>query len=288
MALYFIRSMPCSATGLSPFMARQGWETVTPIQLLYKAWAQTDLGDINLTEWVTENAERVELAREKSILTGIDIVQKRKSIWDGKACGREFEVGDEVLVRKLEMNLKLSDSSEGSYTVTKRNSPLSYVIDTGDRQIPSVHIQLMKSYNREDNVRVSRVMSVFDPDNPEDGILARYAEAHIGEADLSDSQKQNLDNALAIFPDVMTSEPGLTTIVDFAIETGDSRPIFQHPYNTPAAFKSSIDTEIDWLLEKGYVRPSTSPWSSLMVTMRKLDGTARLCVYLKKINARPR
>ena len=68
MALYFIRSMPCAVTGLSPFMARQGWEPVTPIQLLYKVWAQTDLGDINLTEWVTENAERVVLVREKSIL----------------------------------------------------------------------------------------------------------------------------------------------------------------------------------------------------------------------------
>ena len=119
MALYFIQSTPCSVTGLSPFMARQGWEPVTLIQLLYKARAQTDLGDINLTEWVTENAERVELVREKSILTSTDVVQKRKRIWDGKACNREFEIGDEVLIRKPGMNLKLSESWEGPYTVTK-------------------------------------------------------------------------------------------------------------------------------------------------------------------------
>ena len=62
MALYFIRSTPSSATGLSPFMARQGWEPVTPIQLLYKSWAQTDLGEIDLSDWVAENAERVESA----------------------------------------------------------------------------------------------------------------------------------------------------------------------------------------------------------------------------------
>ena len=143
----------------------------------------------------------------------------------------------------------------------------------------------MKGYNRDDNARVSRVTSVFEPDNPDDDIIARYAEAHIGEADLSDNQKQNLDKLLATFPDVMTSEPGLTTLVDFAIETGDSQPIFQRPYNTPAAFKSSMDTEIDWLLEKGYVQPSTSPWSSPMVAVRKPDGTARLCVNFKRINA---
>ena len=38
MALYFIWSSPCSATGMSPFMARQGREPATLVQLLHKAW----------------------------------------------------------------------------------------------------------------------------------------------------------------------------------------------------------------------------------------------------------
>ena len=62
MALYFIRSFPCRATGMSPFMARQGWEPATPVQLLYKAWAQTDLEDVDLEDWVMCNAEKVQLA----------------------------------------------------------------------------------------------------------------------------------------------------------------------------------------------------------------------------------
>ena len=74
MALYFIRSTPCATTGLSPFMARQGLEEpATPIQVLYKAWAQTDLGDVNLEEWVSENAERVELAREKPLCVTVQL-----------------------------------------------------------------------------------------------------------------------------------------------------------------------------------------------------------------------
>ena len=132
---------------------------------------------------------------------------------------------------------------------------------------------------------VSRVTSVFEPDKPGDDILERYAEAHISDSELSDKQKEDLDRVLSNFTDVMTSEPGLTNLVDFAIDTGDSQPIFQRPYNTPTAFKKDIDKEIDWLLEKGYVRPSTSPWSSPMVTVRKPDGTARLCIDFKKINA---
>ena len=50
------------------------------------------------------------------------------------------------------------------------------------------------------------------------------------------------------------------------------------------ALRESVDQEIDWLLDKGYIRPSSSPWASPMVTIRKADGSARLCVDFRKFN----
>ena len=47
----------------------------------------------------------------------------------------------------------------------------------------------------------------------------------------------------------------------------------------------SVNKELEWLKSKGYIRPSESPWTSPMVTVRKPDGTARLCVNFKAINA---
>ena len=82
MALYFIRSMPSSSTGVSPFLAKQGWEPITPVQLLYKAWAQEDLGAVDLTDWIAENVERVETARERALITNAEIVEKPKTEWD--------------------------------------------------------------------------------------------------------------------------------------------------------------------------------------------------------------
>ena len=49
MALYFIRSTPCAATGLSPFLVRQGWEPATPLELLYRALDGSDEGNVDLT-----------------------------------------------------------------------------------------------------------------------------------------------------------------------------------------------------------------------------------------------
>ena len=52
MALYFLRSTPSSATGLSPFMAKQGWQPTTPLKLLYRAWDGRDQGMLDITDWV--------------------------------------------------------------------------------------------------------------------------------------------------------------------------------------------------------------------------------------------
>ena len=82
----------------------------------------------------------------------------------------------------------------------------------------------------------------------------------------------------------MTKQPGLTDKATFGIETGDYRPIVQRPYNTPVALKASVDKELDWLLEQGYVRQSDSQWASHMVTVIKPDGSAKLCIDIKRIN----
>ena len=284
--LYFIRSSPCTATGMSPFMARQGWEPVTPVQLLYKAWAQMDLGEIDLEEWVICNSARVETAREKAIVDKQRVSQQRICKWDSKAKDRNVEVGDEFIVRKPGMNMKLCETWEGPFRVFKKNNPLSYGIDSGDRKIPSVHVQLMKRFHKEQHShRVGRVTSVFEPDTPEDDILDRYSEVAISGKELENTQAADIARLKVKYKDILTKEPGLTQMKSFSIDTGDHDPIFQRAYNTPSAPKESIHEEIEWLLMKGFIRPSSSPWSSPMVIVRKPDGTARLCVDFKKINS---
>ena len=277
MTLYFIRCSPCSATGMSPFMARQGWEPATPVQLLYKGWAQTDLGDIDLEDWLMVNAERVQSLREKATVTKQSVSKQRKQAWDAKAQAREFDRGDEVLMRKPGINTKLAESWEGPYTVVKRNSPLSYKINTGDRVIPSVHVQLLKKYlTRSDNPKVTRVTSVFEPDTDKYAILDRYSEVKVSEEGLDGKQAADVRGWETGFQDILTKEPGLTPLVKFGIDTGDHPPIHQRAYSTPSSLRDSIDKEIDWLLSKNFIRPSDSPWASPMVTVRKPDRSARL------------
>jgi len=286
-ALYFLRSVPSEATGLSPFLAKQGWEPSTPLGLLYESWLDGELEGLDLTDFVVENSERVEYLRESSSLKLREMGENRKNKWDAKAKERCFKIGEEVLMRKPGLCGKLETSWEGPFTITRKNSPLSYAVDVGDRTIPSVHISLLKRYLREKEVAtISRATTVMESDTKSDDIGQRYAEVKVsGSEELTKEQRVELEVILGRYRNTLTKEPGLTDLVVFGIDTGTHAPIYQHPYSTPAHFRTSIDTELDWLLEKGFIRPSTSPWASPIVAVRKPDGSARLCVDFKKVNA---
>ena len=60
--------------------------------------------------------------------------------------------------------------------------------------------------------------------------------------------------------------------------------MFQRAYNTPIALKDDIDKELDWLLENESIHPSSSPWASPMVAVKKPDGTACLCIDYRRLN----
>ncbi|RVW16021.1 Retrovirus-related Pol polyprotein from transposon 17.6 [Vitis vinifera] len=45
-----------------------------------------------------------------------------------------------------------------------------------------------------------------------------------------------------------------------------------------------LKTQLDELLGKGFIRPSTSPWGASVFFVKKKDGTLRLCIDYRKLN----
>ena len=39
-----------------------------------------------------------------------------------------------------------------------------------------------------------------------------------------------------------------------------------------------LKTQLQELVDKGFIQPSTSPWGALVLFVRKKDGTLRLCI----------
>ena len=107
LVLFFIRMTPVQTSGFSPFMIKHGWEPVTPLQLLYKGWVQKEFEDIDITDWVILNMERVQSVRDRASANYRESTQKRKIMLDKKAKERILEVGTKVLYRTPGRDTKL-------------------------------------------------------------------------------------------------------------------------------------------------------------------------------------
>jgi hypothetical protein len=91
------------------------------------------------------------------------------------------------------------------------------------------------------------------------------------------------------FEDVFPEElPGLPPDhdVEFVINlVPRTAPIAQSPYRMAKVELKLLKAELDSLLEKGFIRPSASPWGSPALFVPKKDGTQRLCVDYRALNA---
>jgi hypothetical protein len=63
-----------------------------------------------------------------------------------------------------------------------------------------------------------------------------------------------------------------------------NRPIFKRAYRISGPELVELKEQIDELSEKGYIRPSTSPWAAPVLFVEKKDGTKRMCIDYRALN----
>ncbi|KAJ3690328.1 hypothetical protein LUZ61_019492 [Rhynchospora tenuis] len=87
-----------------------------------------------------------------------------------------------------------------------------------------------------------------------------------------------------VFPDQITGLPPHREI-EFSIDLEpDTTPISKTPYRMAPAELKELKTQLEEMLEKGFIRPSTSPWGAPVLFVRKKDGTLRLCIDYRDLN----
>lgn len=77
---------------------------------------------------------------------------------------------------------------------------------------------------------------------------------------------------------------GRTAIVKHTINTGEARPIKQAPRSVPLAKRDEVKRLVNEMERDGVIEPSSSPWSSPVVLVKKKDGSTRFCVDYRKLN----
>ncbi len=104
---------------------------------------------------------------------------------------------------------------------------------------------------------------------------------------LSQSQAAKLAECLQENADVFAMSPndvGRTGLVKHKINTGTSRPIKQRPRRLPLQQREDERALVQEMLDRKVITPSSSPWASPIVLVKKKDGTWRFCVDYRKLN----
>ena len=61
-------------------------------------------------------------------------------------------------------------------------------------------------------------------------------------------------------------------------------PISKAPYRMAPLELKELKVQMEELVSKGFVRPSTSPWGAVVLFVKKNDGSLRLCIDYKELN----
>ncbi|GJZ32433.1 putative reverse transcriptase domain-containing protein [Tanacetum coccineum] len=86
-----------------------------------------------------------------------------------------------------------------------------------------------------------------------------------------------------IFPEDL---PGLppTRQIEFQIDlVPGTAPVTRSPYLAPSEMQE-LSTQLQELSDKGFIRPSSSPWGALVLFVKKKYGSFRMCIDYRELN----
>ena len=103
---------------------------------------------------------------------------------------------------------------------------------------------------------------------------------------LTPQQRQELRALLESCSSVFSDLPGLTTSVQHSIVLREPENLrLQHSYPLPLALEPQLQENLQQWRELGIVEPSTSPYCSPLLAVRKKDGTHRFCLDCRLLNS---
>ena len=110
---------------------------------------------------------------------------------------------------------------------------------------------------------------------------------------MSKEEERKFNTLCDTYSDIFSkgaSDIGKTPLIIMDIDTGDSPPVCQKPYNLPLKHAEWVKQELEMLEKAGIISRSVSPWASPIVVVPKKSEPGeppkkRLCVDYRVINS---
>ncbi|GJR85425.1 putative reverse transcriptase domain-containing protein [Tanacetum coccineum] len=111
--------------------------------------------------------------------------------------------------------------------------------------------------------------------------------AHVTEKEPKEKRLEDVP-VIRDFPEVFPDDlPGLPPPrqVEFKIElVPGAAPVARAPYRLAPSELKELADQLQELSEKGFIRPSSSPWGAPVLFVKKKDGSFRMCIDYRELN----
>ncbi|GKA26958.1 putative reverse transcriptase domain-containing protein [Tanacetum coccineum] len=111
--------------------------------------------------------------------------------------------------------------------------------------------------------------------------------AHVTEKEPKEKRLEDVP-IIRDFPEVFPDDlPGLPPPrqVEFRIElVPGAAPVARAPYRLAPSELKELSDQLKELSEKGFIRPSSSPWGAPVLFVKKKDGSFRMCIDYRELN----
>ena len=107
------------------------------------------------------------------------------------------------------------------------------------------------------------------------------------DTELNKTQQQSLYQLLLQYTDIFATGQhnlGQTTVIKHQIDTKNVPPIRQQARRVPPGHRQEAKQLLNDMLDSNIITPSSSPWASPVVFVRKKDSSLRFCVDYHKVN----
>ncbi|XP_076449992.1 uncharacterized protein LOC143286334 [Babylonia areolata] len=277
--LFAYREVPQESTGYSPFELLYGRTVRGPMQILREHWLHPE----RIAESCTIAQQNLERAS-----------RRYKGYFDAKAKQRQFAEGSKVLLLRPTKQNKLELEWQGPYTVLRRVGITDYCVRIGEKE-KLYHANLLKEYIERTPRGTVALAVIEDPEvwegtrTVERDIPLMPLEATEGPEDVvlaadNSSLKEAIREMTRGFRDVLTDLPACTNLETCTLNLTSDAPIRAKQYPLSYSQRETIQEEVQQMLKMGVIEPSSSPYSSPIVLVKKKDGKVRFCVDFRHIN----
>ena len=173
----------------------------------------------------------------------------------------------------------------GKSWLRKHNPAIDWVKDS--IQFKKQNITITKSENTM-IWRSKRLVNLIEHVGKQTEEIFLVAIAKSEERDFEKTSDQELKKIMQRYKELFTDKnpmlPPDRNVVH-TINTGDHEPIYRNSYRMSPLELDELKRQLKELCDVGYIETSSSPWASPVLFVKKKDGSLRLCVDYRAINA---